>query len=250
MAISIGSATVQHLIAQPRGYEETEIKYGMSARKWLVAGLVSPSEWLAVLAEYDDWRDQRIEDESSLTSQVVGTTINFSGTGPGGETWTNVPCWFLSAPTGEQAGAKIVLTVELVDAAQALEVLLKQEELSAEADAAGPDLGTITIGSAVITLTRPPDTYIDGPEIALTAGGVHYLSGPKVVQRLKNVEGTTNATGWAALRSWYEAAIVSTPVAGDWYPVSVPQAEAENKIVAGIATVQYNVAIQLAQVIA
>ena len=53
MAITIGSASFPTLTAQHFGYEETDTKAGQTARKWLLTGILKPSEWLALLSSYD-----------------------------------------------------------------------------------------------------------------------------------------------------------------------------------------------------
>jgi hypothetical protein len=244
MGITIGAAEFPTLTAQPFGYEETDTRAGQTARKWLVAGLLTPSEWLALLSEYDSWRDIRIDDEPTEVSAVVGTTVNFSGSGPGGQSWTNVACWFVSAPNAEQSGAYLSASVELVDANQALAVLLKAEEqTTAEEDL--PDLGTITIGTTTLTLLKPADAYATSPTMELTAAGSHYIQGALVPYKIKDVEGTTNLSGWNDIRGWYEAQIIAVPLAGSYFPITAPTATAENKVIAGVKTVQYTVSIQL-----
>lgn len=248
MAITIGTADFPTLTAQPFGYEETNTRAGQTARKWLITGLLKPSEWLSLLDEYDDWRDTRIDDEPTETSGVVGTTIAFTGDGPGGQSWTNVACWFISAPTASQSGAYLSASVELVDANQALEVLLKGEE-EAAADEDLPNLGTITLGTTVLTLLKPVDAYATSPTMELTAGGTHYIQGALVPYSIKDVEGTTDLAGWDAIRAWYETQIVAVPLSGSYFPITAPSASAENKVVSGVKIVQYTVSIQLGLVL-
>lgn len=248
MSVTIGSDTFARLTAQPFGYDETDTRSGQTAAKWTVNGLLTPSEWLDLLAIYDAWRDLRIEDPPSITSQEVGNTVTLSGTGPGGQTWTEVDCWFSSAPQAEQSGAYLAVSFELVDAAQALEVLLKQEEQQEEEEDL-PDLGTITVGTTVLTLLKPIETYGATPQLELTASGVHYISGPLVAFRVRDIEGTTDASGWSGILSWFESQVVTTPATGAWFPISAPTASAANKIVDGVKTIEYTVSIQLGQVI-
>ena len=247
--VTIGTASFPYLTAQPFGYEETDTRAGLSARKWLVTGLLEPSEWLALLGVYDAWSNTRIEDEPTKISGVVGHTIAFSGTA-GSQSWSNVASWFIGAPQAEQSGSKLKASVELVDANQALAVLLKQQENEEAVDEdTSPDLGTITIGTTVLTLLKPVETFGGGPQLELTASGAHYLTGPLVCQKVRDVEGTTNAAGWNGILSWYESQITGVPSASSYFPISAPTATAENKIVSGVTTVQYTVSIQLMQVI-
>ena len=248
MAITIGSFSFETLTAQPYGYEETDTRAGLTARKWAIQGLLKPSEWLSLLGVYDTWRNTRIQDDDSLASGTVGTTVAFSGTGAGGATWTNIACWFISAPAAEQSGAYLAVTVELVDANQALAVLLRAEEKSSEAEDL-PDFGTITIGTTTVKLTKPVDSYGEGPSLELTATGNHYITGPLVVYKIKDVEGTTTLTGWNDIRSWYESRIIAVPSPDSYFPISIPTATAEKKVVDGVKTTVYTVSIQLGLVL-
>lgn len=246
VGVTIGTAAFPTLTAQPFGYDETDTSKGFTARRWAVQGLLRPSEWLALTGAYNTWRNSRIQDEDTLISGVVGTTINFSGKGAGGATWTDVPCWFIEAPSAEQSGAYLQVSVTLVDANQALQVLLTEQERSQEDR---PDLGTLTIGTTVLTLLKPADTFAQGPQVELTATGVHYITGALVPVRIQDVEGTTDLAGWDALRSWYETEVSSVPATNDWFPITPPVATAENVIESGVKSVQYTVTLQLAQII-
>lgn len=245
MTASIGSFSFPNLIAQPFGYQETDVSGGLTARKWTLSGLLLPSEWVSLLGVYDTWRATRIQDEPTETSGVIGTTVAFSGSANGGQSWTNVACWFLSAPEGTQTGKYISASVEIVDANQSLAVILKQQEATTAENVDQPDLGTFSLGGATLTLLKPPDSYSDTPTLELTATGNHLISGPKVVVRVKDIEGTTDAAGWASVRSWYEAAVTSTPTAGAYFPLGAPSASAKNKIVSGQTVIEYTVSIQL-----
>jgi hypothetical protein len=245
---TIGTAQFPTLTAQPFAYDETDVRAGLTARKWVLQGLLKPSEWVALLGVYDGWRNARINDPDTLVSGTVGTTIALTGKGAGSQTWTSVACWFSSAPSAEQAGKYVAVTVELVDANQALAIILKQQEAEEEAEDL-PDFGTYTIGTTVLTLLKPPDAYATGPSLTLAATGKHYIEGPLVVQKVKDLEGTTNSAGWDGVRTWYETQLVSTPPAGTWFPVSSPTATAENKVIGGVKTTQYTVSIQLGLVL-
>lgn len=247
MAVTIGSSSFPTLTAQPFGYDESETRNGLTAKKWTVTGLLTPEEWLDLLDEYDAWRDLRIDDPDTATSETVGTTVLLDGTGPGGQTWTNVACWFSAAPQGTQAGSRISATVELVDATEALQVLLKQQEIAEVEEEL--NIGDITIGTTTLRLTKPADTYNQGPQTQLTLAGAHLITGPRVVEEVLDVEGLTDVNGWNDVRDWYESAIVSQPTAGDYYPISPPTASARNKVINGVKTVEYTVNIQLIKIL-
>lgn len=242
MSVTIGSATLSRLVAQPFGYEETNTRAGLTARKWLATGLCTPSEWAGLLEVYEDWRDLRIVQEEPLKSGVVGATVSLTASA-NGMTYTAVPCWFIAAPSGEQVGAYVQASVELVDAAQALQVLLREKEKTEEEDL--PDLGTFTINGAVIKLTKPPETFQDLPQMQLTAGGASYISGQYGVTLVRDIEGTTTAAGWAAIQTWVAATALSTPAVGGYFPLSAPTATAQNKVIGGVKTLEYSVNISL-----
>jgi hypothetical protein len=245
MTVTISSLTIDKLTAQPFGYDDQGVLVGRTSRKFSITGLVTPSEWLDLVDIYDTWRNTRIDEQDPAISGVLGSTVGFSGTGPGSQTWTDIECWFISAPSAEQAGAWLSVNVELVDAGQALEVILKQQLDESGQSELKPDFGTITLSSTTLTLTKPVDTYGPGPTLELTAAGTHYLSGPLTVYKIKDVEGTTNLAGWDDVRSWYESQIVAVPLTGSYFPISPPTATAERKIISGSPTDVYTVSIQL-----
>lgn len=246
MATVLDTFTFPNLTAQPFGYDAVDTESGLTARKWTLSGLLKPSEWAVLTNIYNGWRNARIQDEDTTTSGVIGTTIYFSSTGAG-QSWSNVACWFTSPPEGTQVGRYISATVTVVDAAQKLAVILKQEEARTEESL--PDLGTFNLGGAVLTLLKPADTYQDTPTLELTATGNHVIRGPLQIVRVKDIEGTTNAAGWNTVRAWYEATIVATPAVGAYYPLGAPIATATNKIINGVTSVQYTVSIQLGVVV-
>ena len=228
--------------AQPFGYDEAETRKGRTAWKLQLSALLSAAEWAALLGVYNAWRDTRINDPDSLTSNAVGTTVAVTAAA-NGVTWTAVPCWFLSAPSGEQVGAYIQTTVEVVDAAQALQVLQAEQSSSA----AKYYFGTWTIGATTLNLLRPPETYQDMPQMSLTAAGTTYINGPLTATRVRTIEGVTDAAGWAAIQTWVEATVQTVPAAGDWFPIGAPSATAEAQIVGGARADVYTVSITLGQ---
>jgi hypothetical protein len=153
--VTVGAFTATYLEAServPYGYEG-EPRFGLTARTWTIRAVLTVAEETALLNAYNGWRDARITDEDTATSRVVGTTIAFTLTGTVGQPVTALPCWFAQAPSSAPAGPWRLVTWTMVDAAQALAVLLKQQENTTGRDE--PDLGTLTLGSAVLTLTSP-----------------------------------------------------------------------------------------------
>lgn len=244
MSVTIGSLTFTRLTAQPFGYEESETRDGLTARKWVATGLLTNSEWSNLIGVYESWRNTRIQDPDSVASNSVGTTVALTATA-NGMTWSAVPCWFVSAPSADQVGAYLQAKVELVDAAQALAVALKAKEKEKEASEDLPDLGTFTVGAAVLKLLKPPETYQDLPQMQLTAAGNTYFSGPLSATIVRDIEGTTDAAGWQAVRTWFEATVATAPAAGQYFPLSEPVASAKNDVVNGLKVVTYTVTLKL-----
>lgn len=246
--LTIGTAVFPTLTAQPFGYEESSTRDGRTAQQWAITGLLTPSEWLTLVNAYQAWRDLRIEDEDTLISLEVGTTISFSGKGPGNQTWTNV-CWFTSAPAAESAGRYLAVSVTLIDANEALQVFLKEQEIVENL----PDFGTLSYGSGesavVVTLTAEPYARQDGPQVALSATGTSYLTGPLKAHKIRNVEGYISTGTFASLLSWYDATILNSPQSNAWFPITPPTATAEVIITGGVKATRYNVTMTELQIL-
>lgn len=243
MTLTLGAFSTNYLTAQPFGHEERNTQEGMTARAWEISGLLSSEEWASLNSVYSTWRDARILDEDTRLSLITGTTVSFSGTGFG-QSWSGIACWFVSAPSGQQTGGYVNATCRIVDAAQQLEVIKKEIGSSTTEDL--PDLGTLNLGGAIITLTKPPETLDDIPGLGTTAFGSDYILGPRVPRNALDVQGYTDASGWASLYSWAGTQLSQTSVSsGSYWPLSAPEATAEHKIVDGVKIVRYNVAIRV-----
>jgi len=248
MTVTIGSFSSTRLLAQPFGYDELETEQGLTARRWQISGLLTAAEWQSLLFVYGTWRDTRLTDEDTLSSASVGTTVSLTASA-NGITWTDIDCWFTTAPQGQQAGAYVQASFDVVDATQKLEILLRQQEKAQQrTDSETPDLGTVTLGSATLTLLKPMETYQDTPQLTLTASGNHVLSGPLSATRVRQIEGTTDSTGWLNIRSWYENTVSALPSVGDWFPITAPTSSARVLIVDGVKTTEYTVSVGVAEV--
>jgi hypothetical protein len=251
MTITIGSFSCNLLTVQPFGYEG-EARTGLTARTFQISGLLTPAQWQSLLSEYNTWRNLRIADEDTLKSGVVGTTINLTANA-NGVSVTTLPCWFADPPSSEQAGAYVSASVLLVDAAQALEVLLRQQEKSRE-NADLPNLGTVTLTRAtgtspIITLTRPMNTRQDGPNVALTATGVSYVTGALAAHKVRQIEGYVSTGSYDDVLSWYDETIAAVPLATSWFPTAAPSATAEVIVDGGVKSTRYNVQLTAVQII-
>lgn len=249
MTVTIGSFSTNRLTAQPFGYEG-EARTGLTARTFRISGLLTPAEWQTLVSEYNSWRSTRIQDADTLYSGVVGTTIALTITTTNNLSVSSLACWFAEPPSGEQAGVYVSATVTLVDAAQALAVLLRQKEKERQSsEALTPNLGTVTLGSAVVTLTKPMETRQDGPNVALTATGVSYVTGPLAAHKVRQIEGYISSGTYSDLLSWYDTTIASVPAATSWFPISPPTATAEVIISGGAKSTRYNVSLTALQII-
>lgn len=244
MALTIGGFTYdgKTFTAQPFGYEETDVRAGLTARSVSIQVMLTATQWQSLLSTYNTWRDTRITDLDSRVSGSVGTTIAVT-VSANGVSWSSVACWFTKAPAGQQYGTYVQATVDLVDAAQALAVALKKDALDKEKYY----FGTWALGATTVNLRRPPETYQDGPTLQLTAAGKTYISGAPTATLLRQIEGDTTASGWSAIQNWYEGEIATTPAVGNWFPVSAPSATAEAQIIGGVRTDVYTVSITLAK---
>jgi len=247
--ITINGLTFTPLTAQPFGYEG-EARTGLTARTFRCAGLLTPSQWATLVGIYDTWRGNRITDADTLSSGTIGSTVALTTGSINGLTVTALACWFTEAPTGEQAGTYVSASCTLVDAAQALAVLLRQEEKARQgSEARLPNLGTVTLGSAVITLTKPMETRRDGPTVAMSPGGTSIISGALVAHRVRQIEGYISSGTFADLLAWYDTTISSSPAAATWFPISEPTATAEIIITGGAKATRHSVSLTALQII-
>jgi len=253
MTITIGSFTCSFLTAQPFGYEG-EARTGLTARTFQISGLLTPAQWQSLLSEYNSWRNTRITDADTLLSGVVGTTVALTANA-NGVSVSALACWFADPPSGEQTGAYISASVTLVDAAQALAVLLREQEKSRQrTEASIPNLGTVTLTRAsgtspIITLIKPMLTRQDGPSVALTATGVSYVTGPLVAHKVRDIEGYLSTGTFDNVLSWFDEIIAAVPASTSWFPISAPTATAEVIIDGGVKATRYTVTLTALQII-
>jgi hypothetical protein len=253
MTITIGGFTCKFLTAQPFGYEG-EARTGLTARTFQISGLLTPTQWQSLVSEYNTWRNTRITDADTAQSGVVGTTVALTASA-NGVSVSALACWFADPPSGEQTGAYISASVTLVDAAQALAVLLREEEKARQRTEKDlPNLGTVTLTRAsgtspIITLTKPMLTRQDGPSVALTATGVSYVTGPLVAHKVRDIEGYLTTGTFDDVLSWFDETIAAVPATSTWFPISPPTASAEVIIDGGVKATRYTVTLTALQII-
>lgn len=251
MTITIGSFTTSRLTLQPYAYEAAndDARDGLTARTFRLGGLLLPEEWQALLTTYETWRDARIEDEDTLKSLEVGTTVPVSIDGVFGVSVSNLACWFTRPPASEQFGRYMSVGAVLVDANQALQVLIRSIDKDRQrSDAAIPDLGTVTLGSCVVKLLAPMKTRRDGPQVSFTAAGKSYITGPLTSHKVREITGHIIEGDYDDLLAWYDAAISGYPAAGSWFPVTAPTASAEVLLENGVRSTRYTVQVAALQI--
>jgi hypothetical protein len=168
MTITIGSFSCNTLTAQPYGYEG-EARLGLTSRAFRVSGLLTASQWSALRNVYDTWRNTRITDDDSLKTESIGTTVSLSSTSANGISFSNVACWFADAPAGEQLGAYVSASATLVDATQALAVLLRERELAKQRELVDAEQ-TVDCAKIAADLARRRDET--DCELSALAGGL------------------------------------------------------------------------------
>lgn len=249
MTITIGTFSCNTLTAQPFGYEG-EARRGLTARQFRLAGLLTPEQWQALISEYNTWRGSRISDADTLSSASVGTTVSLTISSTNGLSVSSLACWFTEPPSGEQVGAYISASATLVDAAQALAVLLSDLEKNRQnSEALVPSFGTVTLGNCVVTLTRPMETREGGPSVALSATGTSYITGPLAAHKVRQIEGYISSGTYQDLLDWYDDTVAVVPLSDSWFPTSPPSATAEVIIASGVKSTRYSVTLTALQIL-
>ena len=235
--------------AYPHTYKEQDTELGLTARALNVSVLCTTAEWAALRAQYELWRAARLTDEvydeqdQATIREVVGSTVGVTAKARGVE-WDDVECYFLAAPQAEDAGQFLQVTMELVDAAQWVEIYNRQKEIES---ADGVDyFGTFTLWGTTLNLRKPPESYQDMPTLTLSAGGKSYTTGPRNPTETRVLEGDTNRTGWLNIHSNCEQQAKATPTS-EWFPVTPPTASATKRVENGIRNDLYTVTITVAK---
>jgi hypothetical protein len=110
-------------------------------------------------------------------------------------------------------------------------------------------LGTVVLGSATVTLTKPMLTRRDGPDVALTATGKSYITGPLVAHKVRDIEGYITTGTYDNVLTWFDTTISTVPAAGTFFPVSPPTATAEVIINGGVKATRFTVQVTAVQII-
>ena len=247
MSITVGNLQIKALQQVPFAHVG-DAQSGRTARSWPVACILTPAEWLTLDGIYTTWRNLRIAEPDTLVSLAVGSTVLVSGSYRG-MTWTNVPAWFTSPPQPTAIGAMVGVSFELVDAAQQLAIITREDEIAQSIDDNESTFGTYSVGGVTLNLTAQPDGHEDGPTVELTGTGTHAIRGPLLATKMKRIQGWTNTVGaGATIRTWYETTIATVPAENAWFPVTPPVIDQTPVIVAGARVTRTLVSVDLAQI--
>lgn len=239
--------TLRYLQAQPIGYAEAETEQGLTAGRFTVTGLCTPAQWVTCCSVFDAWQAAKILEAPTLASRAVGATVALTCAAHGRGV-TSLACWFTGAPAGEtvEGGVWVKVSFSLINAAQQLTVLLRQNEKSRlGGDAFLPAYGTITLGATTLALLEQPEGYEDGPSLEPTSTGGFVTRGPLVVSEVRNVKGVTDASGWTAVQTWFKATIAARPGASDFWPVGELGLERDKIVSNGAVVERYIVSVKL-----
>jgi hypothetical protein len=237
--------TLRYLQAQPIGYAEAETEQGLTARRFTVAGLCTPAQWVTCASIFDAWQAAKILEPPTITSRAVGATVALSCSAHG-RSVSSLGCWFTGAPAGETTGAWVKVNFTLIDAAQQLAVVLRQNEKARlGGDAFLPAYGTITLGTTTLALLDQPEGFEDGPSLEPTSTGGFVTRGPLVASEVRSIRGVTNAAGWTAVKNWFTSTIATRPGASDFYPVGNLGLERDQIVSGGVVVERYIVTAKL-----
>jgi hypothetical protein len=248
MSITLGSIEITRLAGQPFGYESSRVYRGLTARRWDVSALLLPDEWDDLTGAYETWAALKASEGDPAETEVVGATLTFSCTGFG-QSWTNIPVWFLTAPSAAQRGIYVLAQFSVVDAAQQLALLLAEADESESGSDDEIEYGTATVAGVTLRLLQNPDEYDNGPTASPTATGTDLIEGPLFAWRVRNLRGWTNSqVNWETIRDWYPGAAAVRPSSGQWFPVEAPTMTRDRKRVDGTMTDRWIVSVKLRRI--
>lgn len=239
--------TFPNLTDHPVGWEENDTRRGRAARQWSLTGIVSREDAKTISDMFNAWTAARLPEGDPKETGEIGTTIALTGEAPGFQWLTAVPCWVVSAPTIQMAGGACRVSIILVDAEEALAILLaeKEDENTQEEEL---ELGTLTFGGAVINLKARPNGYTDLPSIALNPSGRHVITGPLGATEILRVEGWVNAANLSLLEEWVEDTTIATPNAGAYFLTEWSEPVADKRVQNGVMDIYYDVSFTVTKI--
>lgn len=247
MAITVGGLTIRALQEFPFAHGGDSLS-GRTVRRWPVKAILTPADWLTLDGIYTTWRTARLADPDTMVSLSVGSTVSTSGTARG-MSWSSVAAWFSAPPTPATAGDMVGVSFELIDAAQQLAIMLREQEIGTQVSDNDSTYGTLSVGGLTLNLTAEAPGFDGGPTMDLAATGTHVIRGPLLATKVRRVQGWTHTAGADdTIRSWFETTIATKPAVGAWFPVTPPQVEQTPVIVAGARVTRFLISLELQQV--
>lgn len=245
MAVTIDSNVYPKLWATLT-YNEASVQDGLACPEWEINGIVDSATAADIVTLFDTWRATREPEGDAVVTQSIGTTVEFTATS-GAWTWTNVPCWFVTAPAVARVGGKVRIAFVLADAAAQLAMRNREAAASLETTESDiPNYGTYSLAGVQLTLTEQPDGFVDGPSIEYTAVGTPVIRGQSTAHLTKLIRGHTRALGAKPIiRAWYRRMIATRPVAGTWFPASEPDVKREVVTIDGAKVTRTVVSVDL-----
>jgi hypothetical protein len=244
MSATLGSLQITRLVSQPFGYESSRVYRGLTARRWDISALMTRTQWALLDTTYRNWAALKAAEGDPAETGVVGATLAFSCSGFG-QTWTNIPVWFLTAPSAAQRGIFVLAQFSVVHAAEQLAILLAEADESDSGSDDEVEYGTLAVAGVTLRLLQNPDEYEDGPKASPTATDTDLIEG-SVPRQVRKIRGWTNSqANWETIRDWYPGAAAARPSAGQWWPVEPPTMVRDRKRVDGTMTDRWIVSLKL-----
>lgn len=240
------SFTFPNLTAHPLTFRTTDASRGQVAEALTLTGLLKASQVATFKGIWQAWRDARLPQEPPERTGVTGATVTVTASGPG-FSWSSRAAWFDDAPSFEAVGALIRVTASLVDANQALAVILRGLEESEE-ETEALNLGTLTLGGVTINLTARPDGLQGLPQAELSPAGIHVITGPMQVEEVREVRGWVTAASIGTLETWVKTTAAATPAVNAWFPTDWQTPTARLKRNAGAISTVYDVGLTLLKI--
>lgn len=232
--------TFPNLVDHPVGWEENETRRGRAARQWSLTGIVSREDAKTISDLFNSWTAARLPEGDPKETGEIGTTVDLTGDSPGFSWSTAVKCWITTAPSIQMAGCLCRVSMVLVDAEEALAILLaeKEDENTKEEEL---ELGTLTFGSAIVNLKAYPYGYADLPVPALNPSGKHIITGSLSLTNILKVQGWVDAANLVLLKEWAEDTASATPSTNDYFLTEWSEPVADKRVQNGLMDIYYDV---------
>ena len=253
LTISYGgnSFTYPNLSQHPLAFDAVDVRRGRAPEMLQPSGLLLKSQADSLVNMFRAWKATRLAQEAPERTGTVGEVVLVTAKGPGysgASAWSNRAAWFDSFDKPAQVGPYTRVGLTLVDANQALAVILRELEEQEEQEEA-LNLGTLTFGGAVVNLTARPDNLSGLPQLELSPTGAHIITGSLATVDVREVRGWVTAANLTALETWVKTtAATPTPAANSWFPTAWSTPVARLKRNAGVVSTVYDVSFTAAKI--